>query len=92
MKPAPSNRNVPQHVWDDAQRQFQAYLDTRSALMKLGLSDPQADEYIEALRQLENLVERLDPIDMDFVTSDHTERLKTAAGALRRMTELLART
>ena len=92
MKPAPSNTNVPQWMWDSAVRQHDAYRKQYDGLRGLGLSDAEADEYIDTHDALANLVEMLRPTEPDFFVDDHSRQIDDAENALAVLRGLLSKT
>ncbi|SDO77877.1 hypothetical protein SAMN05216303_102332 [Rhodoferax sp. OV413] len=76
-------------MWDAAILEYEGYLRVRGELMALGLTDALADEYLDILNRLSTQVERLDPYDADFRSSDHSKGFAEAAASLKRMAELL---
>lgn len=89
MKPAPSNRDVPDWMWEAAVRQHNEYLRLHQGLMGLGLSDPQADEYLDSLQALSSALELLDPAEPDFFVGDHARTFDSAVQLLTKMRSLL---
>ena len=80
--PPPSNRNVPKWMWEDACEKYEGYQRLHKILQDMGLSDQDADEYIDAHSELSHLIERLDPAEEDFMHDDHAEHFARSAGLL----------
>lgn len=89
MRSGPTNRNVPQCMWERDVREYEEYLRLREMLMQMGLSDPQADEYLDAYEELSRMLDSLGPHEEDFRVDDHSRHFERAALALGKMRELL---
>jgi len=71
MKPAPTNRNVPQWMWDSAMADHAAYLIAYNRLRKVGLTDQQADAYFDLHGRLSEAIDKVDPSsNEDFAVDD----------------------
>lgn len=90
MKQPPSNRNVPQHIWDRACLEYRLYLSKYKTLMDMGLSDEAADQYLDAYDVVDRVLRSIDPNEPDFPYSDHRSRLTEADAALKILASLLS--
>lgn len=70
----PSNRNVPQHIWERDSHIYAYYKSRYDALRGMGVSDEQADQYIDAWEKLKGLFEALDPTEQDLRVTDHGDK------------------
>lgn len=89
MKQPPWNKDVPKHVWEEAEHDYKIYLEKRDILMGMGLSDEAADEYLDAYDELQGKIELLDTLEPDFTHSDHTRDLVAARDIIERFMVLL---
>lgn len=76
-------------MWEAAQREYAEYLNLREILLGIGLSDQEADEYLDLYDTLQKEVDLLHPAEPDFRVTDHTASLQLTSAALARMQELL---
>lgn len=90
MRPPPSNRNVPDWIWNQAMRQHQEYLAAHARLRQAGLDETAADAYIDAMELLDKNIGLLDPMEVDFVVDDHSAQLAICEAALACMKAALA--
>jgi hypothetical protein len=89
MRAPPSNRNVPQYMWDDAEREYAAYKRRYDALIKHGLSDAEADRYIDLTEMLATHIAAVhDAENEDFFVDDLRHDFDQAEQALAEMRQL----
>lgn len=87
---APTNTNVSPEIWDFAMSQWNAYLEWHARLAERGLTEEQADRYIELVEQLERAAEEMHPGDDDFVSANPSAQLDALSLIVRDMRAMLA--
>jgi|CXWL01.1.fsa_nt_gi GH25 family lysozyme M1 (1,4-beta-N-acetylmuramidase) len=92
MRPAPSNRNVPQFEWDRATEEHAQYLIGYHRLRFAGLTDAEADAYIDHHNELRSLLPLLEPSEEDFAHDDHQRQVGRAAELIAKLDALIKKT
>jgi hypothetical protein len=89
MREPPTNRNVPQWMWDNAVRDYDFYKARYDKLRARGLSDAEADRYIDLVDRLDRHTESVnDSQNPDFFHDDLATAFEQAAETLAEMRRL----
>ncbi len=89
MRQAPTNTNVSPWIWDEAVQAHEHYLKQYHLLRNMGLTDEQADRYLDLSTLAAAQLERLSTTDVDFPFSDHATAFDELARNIGEMRALL---
>ncbi|HQR97625.1 MULTISPECIES: hypothetical protein [unclassified Polaromonas] len=89
MRPAPSNPNVSPWLWESAVLEHENYLKQYHLLRNMGLTDEQADRYLDLSNLAAAQLERLTTADVDFPFSDHASAFDELSRNIAEMRALL---
>lgn len=89
MRPEPSNTNVSPWLWESAVQEHEHYLKQYHLLRNMGLTDEQADRYLDLSAMAAAQLERISTADVDFPFSDHATAFDELAKNIAEMRALL---
>lgn len=89
MRSAPSNPNVSPWLWESAVQQHEHYLKQYHLLRNMGLTDEQADRYLELADSAFAKLSLLETSEVDFPHSDHGKTFDDLAKNIAEMRALL---
>lgn len=85
MRQPPTNKNVPASVWNMAVSEHEDYLRRHRKLMAFGLTEQEADQYLDAMDLVNHKLDYLDPDEEDF---KHDDLAPTFQGVLDAITQM----